>query len=48
MRRLVVAWKYFMEDFLFLLYVKKDQVQEQSDYKLWFLCNNQKNDYLNW
>ena len=26
----------------------KDQVQEQSDYKLWFRCNKQKNDYLHW
>ena len=47
MRRLVVAWKYLTEAFLFLLYVRKDQVQEKSSYKLWFLCNNQENDYLN-
>ena len=48
MRRLVVAWKYFMEAFLFLLYVKKDHVQELSGFKFWVLCNKQKNDYLNW
>ena len=30
MHRLVVAWKYFTESFLFLFYVRKDQVQEQS------------------
>ena len=46
MRRLVAAWKYFTEAFLFFLYVRKDQVQEQSSCKLWFRCNKQKNDYL--
>ena len=48
MRRLVVAWKYFREAFLFLCYVRKDQVEEQSGCKLWFFCNKQKNDYLHW
>ena len=48
MHRLVVAWQYFTEAFLFLLYVRKDQVQDQSDWKLWFRCNKQKNDYLHW
>ena len=48
MRRLVVAWKFFTEAFLFLLYVRKDQVQEQSGRKLWFRCNKQKNDFLHW
>ena len=48
MRRLVVAWKYFKEAFFFLLYVRKDQVYEQSGRKLWFRCKNQKNDYLHW
>ena len=47
MRRLVVAWKYFTEAFLILLYVRKDQVPEQSGWKLWFLCKKQENDYLN-
>ena len=48
MGRLRVAWKYFTEAFLFLLYVTKYQVQEQSGRKLWFRCNKQKNDYLYW
>ena len=48
MRRLVVAWKVFTEAFLFVLYARKDQVQEQSGCKLWFRCNKYKNDYLHW
>ena len=48
MHCLVVAWKSFTEAFLFLLYVRKDQVHEQSGYKLWFCFNKQKNDYLHW
>ena len=48
MRRLVVAWKYFTEAFLFLFYVRKDEVQEQSGFKLWFRCNKLKNDYFHW
>ena len=47
MRRLVEAWKYLTEAFLFLLYIRKVQVQEQSGCKLWSLCNKQENDYLN-
>ena len=31
-----MAWKYFTEVFLFLLYVRKDQAQEQSGCELWF------------
>ena len=45
MRRLV-AWKCFTEAFLFLLYIRKDQVQKQSGCKLWFRFDKQKNDYL--
>ena len=48
MRRSVVAWKYFMEAFLFLLDIRKNQVQKQSGCKFWFRCNKQKNDYLHW
>ena len=32
--------------FFFLLYVRKDQVQEQSGCKFWFHCNKQKSGYL--
>ena len=46
MRRLVGAWKYFTEALLFLLYVRKDQLQERSGCKLWFRCNKQNIDYL--
>ena len=46
MCRLVVALKYFTELFLFLLYIRKDQAQEQSDWKLWCRCNKQKNGCL--
>ena len=51
MRRLLVAWKYFTEASLFFLHIRKDQDhirKEQSDCKLWFYCNKQKNDYLQW
>ena len=47
MRPLVVARKYFTEAFLFLLYVRKDQVKEQSRCEFWFFFNKQENDYLN-
>ena len=48
MRRLEVAWKYFAEAFVFLLYITKDQVQEQSCSKHWIRYNKEKNDYLHW
>ena len=45
---LMAAWKYFTEAFLFLLYIRKSQVQEQSGCKLRFRCNRQNNDYWHW
>ena len=46
--RLVVTWKYFLEAFVFIFYVRKDQAQEQYGWKLRFHSNKQKNDYLHW
>ena len=43
---LVVAWKYFTEAFVFLLYTRKKQVQEQSGCKLWFRWNKQMSQFL--
>ena len=40
MRRLVVAWKYFTETFLFLCYVRKDQEQEQSGWRMIIYTGN--------
>ena len=39
---LVVVWRNFTEAFLFFLYVRKDQVHEQSGCKLWFAITSRR------
>ena len=43
---LVLVLKHFTELFLFLIYIRKDQAQEQSDWKHWCRCDKQKNECL--